>query len=107
DVGISIAGSTDVAVETADVILLQDGLSQLARAFAISDETMARVRRSLGVVLVPNAVAIVLGALGLITPPVAAVINNGATVAAVLTGTLPLLRKMATNGGEIKRRWTM
>jgi P-type E1-E2 ATPase len=107
DVGISIAGSTDVAVETADVILLQDGLGQLTRAFAISDETMARVQRSLRVVLAPNAVAIALGALGLITPPVAALINNAATIAAVVVGTLPLLGKMAANGKETKRRWTM
>jgi Cu2+-exporting ATPase len=93
DVGISIAGSTDVAVETADVILLRDGLGQLARAFEISDETMAHVRQNLGLVIAPNAVAILLGALGLMTPPLAAVINNGATIAAVIVGTIPLLRR--------------
>jgi len=41
---------------------------------------------------VPNAIAIALGALGLIGPPLAAVINNGATFLAVLVGTLPLLK---------------
>ena len=43
-------------------------------------------------IIVPNAVAIALGAVGFITPPIAAVINNGATVLAVLVGVLPLLR---------------
>ena len=38
DVGISIAGSTEVALETADVILLEGGLVRLPRAFAISDQ---------------------------------------------------------------------
>ncbi len=92
DVGISMAGSSDVALETADVILLEGGLAHLERAFVISDQAMHSVRQNLGVVIVPNAIAIVLGALGLITPPVAAIINNGTTLVAVLVGTIPLLR---------------
>jgi Cu2+-exporting ATPase len=95
DVGISIAGSTDVALETADVVLLDGGLSRLEKAFQIGDQSMSSVRQNLGVIIVPNAIAIALGALGLITPPVAAIINNGATVLAVLVGTLPLLKAPA------------
>jgi Cu2+-exporting ATPase len=91
DVGISIAGSTDVALETADVVLLDGGLSRLEKAFQIGDRAMSSVRQNLGVIIVPNAIAIALGAFGLITPPVAAIINNGATMLAVLVGTLPLL----------------
>jgi Cu2+-exporting ATPase len=92
DVGISIAGSTDVALETADVVLLDGGLSRLEKAFRISDQAMSSVRQNLGVIVVPNAIAIALGACGFITPAVAAIINNGATMLAVLVGTLPLLR---------------
>jgi Cu2+-exporting ATPase len=95
DVGISIAGSTDVALETADVVLLEGGLSLLERTFAMSDQAMSSVRRNLGIVIAPNAVAIALGALGLIRPPLAAVINNGATILAVLAGTTPLLARRA------------
>jgi Cu2+-exporting ATPase len=90
DVGISIAGSSEVAVETADVVLLEGGLLQLAEAFAISDRAMACVRRNLGVIIVPNAIAILLGALGFISPPVAAIINNGATLLSLLVGAAPL-----------------
>jgi len=92
DVGISIAGSTDVALETADVILLEGGLARLEKAFRISDQAMSSVRTNLGVIIAPNAAAIALGALGLINPPIAAIINNGATLLAVLVGTLPLMR---------------
>jgi Cu2+-exporting ATPase len=93
DVGISIAGSTDVALETADVVLLDGGLVRLEKAFQISDQAMSSVRQNLGIIIVPNAIAIALGALGRISPPIAAIINNGATFLAVLAGTIPLIRK--------------
>ena len=92
DVGISIAGSTDVALEAADVVLLSGGLVRLEKAFRISDQAIASVRRNLGLIIVPNTIAIVLGARGLIGPPLAAIINNGATALAVLAGTSPLFR---------------
>lgn len=86
DVGISIAGSTEVAVETADVILLEGGLANLAKAFAISDQAMRSVRQSLTTIIVPNAIAMVMAAFGILSPPIVAVINNGATIGAVLVG---------------------
>lgn len=92
DVGISIAGSTDIALETADVVLLEGGLARLEKAFRIADQAISRVRQNLGIIVAPNAIAIGLGALGLIGPPLAAVINNGATLLAVLVGTAPLFR---------------
>ena len=90
DVGISLEGGTDVALETADVVLLEGGLRKLPHAFDVADQAMASVRRGLGLVIVPNAIAIGLGALGLITPGMAAVINNGSTVVAALAGVAPL-----------------
>ena len=95
DVGISIAGSTDVALETADVVLLNGGLARLEKAFQISDQAMSSVRRNLGIIILPNAIAIALGAFGFIGPTLAAIINNGATVLAVLAGTMPLLKMPA------------
>jgi Cu2+-exporting ATPase len=92
DVGISLEGGTDVALETADVVLLDGGLRKLPEAFAVADRAMRHVHRGLGLVIVPNAVAIALGAAGLITPGVAAVVNNGSTILAALAGLEPLLR---------------
>jgi Cu2+-exporting ATPase len=92
DVGISLEGGTDVALETADVLLLEGGLSRLPDAFAAGDRAMRLVHRGLGLVIVPNAIAIGLGAAGLITPGVAAVVNNGSTILAALAGLEPLLR---------------
>ena len=91
DVGISLEGGTDVALETADVVLLEGGLSRLPDAFAAADRAMRHVHRGLGLVIVPNAIAVALGAAGLITPGVAAAVNNGSTVVAALAGLAPLL----------------
>jgi Cu2+-exporting ATPase len=92
DVGISLEGGTDVALETADVVLLEGGLKRLPDAFATADRAMRHVYRGLGLVIVPNAIAIALGAAGLITPGIAAAVNNGSTIVAALAGLEPLLR---------------
>jgi Cu2+-exporting ATPase len=92
DLGISLHGSTDVALETADVVLLEGGLERLPGVFQLADEAMARVKQVLGVVLVPNALAIAAGALGLINPVMAATINNGSTIVAAAHAVAPLFR---------------
>jgi Cu2+-exporting ATPase len=93
DVGISLHGGTEVALETADVVLLEGGLGKLPAVFDVATGAMRRVKQVLGLVLVPNAVAIAAGAFGLITPIMAAVVNNGSTIAAAAHAVAPLLRK--------------
>jgi heavy metal translocating P-type ATPase len=93
DVGISLHGGTDVALETADVVLLEGGLARLPAVFEVADQAMARVKQVLGIVLVPNVLAIAAGAFGLINPVVAAIVNNGSTIAAAGHALAPLLRR--------------
>jgi Cu2+-exporting ATPase len=93
DVGISLHGGSDVALDTADVVLVEGGLSRLPRAFAVADQAMRQVRTGLGLVLVPNLVAMALGVVGLCPPALAAVVNNGSTVVSGLAGLAPLVRQ--------------
>ncbi len=101
DVGISLRGATDVALETADVVLLRGSLDDLLLAFTAGEDTLSRVRRGLGLVLVPNAVAMVLASLGWLAPAAAAMVNNGSTVVAGFTALAPLFRQArAVQRGE-------
>ncbi len=93
DIGISLDGGTEVALETADVVLLEGGLERLPAVFDVADSAMRRVKEVLGIVLVPNAIAIAAGALGLINPITAAIVNNGSTIAAAAHAVWPLVRK--------------
>jgi Cu2+-exporting ATPase len=90
DVGISLRGSTEVALETADVILLEGGLARLPRVFDLADAAMRRARTALSMVIAPNVVAIALGALGLMPPALAATVNNGSTIVTALWAVSPL-----------------
>jgi Cu2+-exporting ATPase len=90
DIGISLHGGTDVALETADVVLLEGGLERLPVIFDVADQSMRRVKQVVGIVIAPNIVAIAAGALGLISPAVAAIINNGSTIAAAVHAIAPV-----------------
>ncbi len=93
DVGISLHGGSDVALDTADVVLVDGGLSKLPSAFDLADAAMKQVKTGLAIVLAPNLVAMAMGALGLCPPALAAVVNNGSTVVAGLAGLAPLVRQ--------------
>jgi heavy metal translocating P-type ATPase len=93
DVGISLHGGSDVALDTADVVLVDGGLSKLPLAFELADDAMKQVRTGLAIVLAPNLVAMALGALGLCPPALAAIVNNGSTVVSGLAGLAPLVRQ--------------
>jgi Cu2+-exporting ATPase len=93
DVGISLHGGSDVALDTADVVLVDGGLSKLPLAFDLADAAMKQVRTGLALVLGPNVVAMALGALGLCPPAFAALVNNGSTVVSGLAGLAPLVRQ--------------
>ncbi|MCB1492546.1 MAG: heavy metal translocating P-type ATPase [Rhodobiaceae bacterium] len=61
DIGIAIGAGTDIAIESADVVLMANDLGGVAKAIALSRATMRNIRENLGwafgynVVLIPLA----------------------------------------------------
>jgi len=71
-VGCSLAGGTDIAIETSDLVLARGDLARLQLAHRLARRTMAVVRQNLGWAFVYNLVGIPLAMTGRLTPIYAA-----------------------------------
>jgi Cu+-exporting ATPase len=71
DVGIAMAGGTDVAMHTAGITLMRGDPRLVADAIDISQRTWRKIRQNLGWAFVYNLVGIPLAAFGLLNPMLA------------------------------------
>ncbi len=90
-VSVSFAGATDMARETAEVVLMDNDLLALITAIEAAQRAMRTVRENVGIVVVPNVAGMAAAALIGISPAIAVVLNNGAAIAAEMNGFRPLL----------------
>lgn len=68
DVGVAMGGGTDIAVESADVIVLRDDLSSVIEAREISRSSYRRTRQNVALAFLFNGIGIPLAATGLVYP---------------------------------------
>jgi len=73
DVSCSLTGSSDIALENADIIITGDDLALLATAHRIARRTMTVIRQNLAWAFLYNIVGIPLAVFGQLTPVYAAV----------------------------------
>ncbi|MCS6861440.1 MAG: heavy metal translocating P-type ATPase, partial [Abditibacteriales bacterium] len=92
DVAISLKDGSDIAQETADVVLMDSNLHQLIEAIQTAQQTMQLIRQNIRLVTLPNAASLFLATMGLLSPTGATVVSNGSTILAGLNGLRPLLR---------------
>jgi Cd2+/Zn2+-exporting ATPase len=85
------AAGTDVALETADVVLMSDDLSRLPYAVALSRQTRRVIRQNLAFALLVITVLVTGTLLDITTLPIGVVGHEGSTIVVVLNG-LRLLR---------------
>ncbi|THC42514.1 heavy metal translocating P-type ATPase [Massilia sp. Mn16-1_5] len=71
DVGIAMAGGTDVAMHTAGITLMRGDPRLVADAIDVSQRTWRKIRQNLGWAFVYNLVGIPLAAFGLLNPMLA------------------------------------
>ena len=92
DVGIAIGSGTDVAVETGDIVLLQDNLAAIPEAIRLSAKTMLIIKENLFWAFIYNLAAIPFAAAGYLNPVVAAA-AMGLSSVSVLLNSLRLKRR--------------
>ena len=68
NIGIAMgAAGSDVAIETADVALMQDDISKLPYLFALSRKTMSIIKQNITVAIAVKLLCVILAILGIIT----------------------------------------
>lgn len=82
DVSISFASGSDLARETADIVLTNDKVSGLITGFDLARSTFSLVRQNIGLVGVPNLTALVFGTFIPVSPIAAVLLNNGSCLLA-------------------------
>jgi Cu+-exporting ATPase len=71
DLGISIGGGTDVAIEASDLTLVSGDPLAIVDALRLSNDTLHTIRQNLGWAFVYNVAAIPIAAAGLLNPMIA------------------------------------
>ena len=96
DIGISLKGGTDVAIATADIVLMQNRLQDVVKAIALSRATVNKIKQNLvwalayNVFAIPIAAGILLPKYGLLLSPALAAVSMACSSLIVVTNSLLL-----------------
>ena len=96
DVGISLQGGTDVAIATADIVLMQNQLQDVIKAIELSRATVNKIKQNLvwalayNVFAIPIAAGILLPKYGLLLSPALAAVSMACSSLIVVTNSLLL-----------------
>ncbi len=94
DVGIAMgAAGTDVAIETADVTLMNDNISGVADFIWMSGKVLQRIKLNIFFSMVYNVIGLTLSMIGLMTPVIAVIFQEAGCVTVVFSSTLLLWSK--------------
>ncbi len=73
DVGIALGSGTDVSVESADIVLMQNELDKVRMATLLSRRTLLTIKQNIGLSFVYNSIMVPLAMMAYVTPLVAAI----------------------------------
>ncbi|MBR4599263.1 MAG: heavy metal translocating P-type ATPase, partial [Treponema sp.] len=80
DVGIAIEGSSSIASDTADIVLSEGGLNNVATTRVLSQGLIQKINQNNAFIIEVNSALLLLGVFGLISPQLAAILHNSVTV---------------------------
>jgi Cd2+/Zn2+-exporting ATPase len=94
DIGIAMGkAGTDVAIETADVTLMNDDLSRVVDFMWMSRKVLRRIKLNIFFSIIYNAVGLILGSLAMLTPVLAVIFQEAGCITVVFSSTLLLWQK--------------
>ena len=89
DVGIAMGGiGSDAAIEAADVVIMKDDISSVAKAIGIAKKTVATVKTNIIFSLVVKGVVLLLSALGISNMWIAVFADVGVSMIAIANALL-------------------
>jgi Cu2+-exporting ATPase len=92
DVGIAMKNGTDLARESAHVVLLQEDLSKVVTAIDLARNAVHLVHQNYFIVVGMNVIALAMSLTGTpLLPEITALISNGSAVVASVNGLRPLI----------------
>ena len=90
-VGIAMGGvGSDIAVDAADIALVNDEVRELPHLIALSRRMMTTIKLNLAFSMGLNFVAIALAVLGVLSPVVGALVHNAGSVLVIINSALLL-----------------
>ena len=94
DAGIAMGGiGSDIAIESADAVLVSDEITRLPYLFSLMKKVMKKVKVNIIASLIINLSAVILSALGILTPITGALWHNCGSVFVVINAALLLRYK--------------
>lgn len=91
DVGIAMGNvGSDIAVDAADIVLVDDEVKELPHLFGLSKRMMTTIKINLAFSMTLNFVAIVLAITGILNPVIGALVHNAGSVLVIINSALLL-----------------
>ena len=91
DVGIAMGGiGSDIAVDAADIALINDDISELPHLTSLSRRMMTTIRLNMTFSMVLNFIAVALAITGALNPVVGALVHNAGSVLVIANSALLL-----------------
>jgi heavy metal translocating P-type ATPase len=91
NVGVAMGGvGSDIAVDAADIVLVDDEVKELPHLFALSKRMMTTIKINLSFSMGLNFVAIILAITGILNPVVGALVHNAGSVLVITNSALLL-----------------
>jgi P-type E1-E2 ATPase len=85
NVGIAMGGvGSDIAVDAADIVLVDDEVKELPHLFALSKRMMTTIKINLSFSMGLNFLAIILAITGILNPVIGALVHNAGSVLVII-----------------------